>query len=135
VAKRVAAGRWVWLVVILLVSLATSAAPVVLAQRAQWAGRVDVSPPAESGVLDVGIGTAVQAVRGRVVGRIGDVLRFETATREMLVRPPSDFSAPLDACIQVAGQTPLGPVFQADKASLVPPDERAQACPPSPPDA
>jgi hypothetical protein len=57
------------------------------------------------------------------------MLQVQTTTRQVVVHAPPGFSAPLDACIQVSGQVPLGSVFEAEQASLVPADERAAACP------
>ena len=82
-----------------------------------------------TGAVEVEIDSAMQAVRGQVTGQSGDLLQVRTATRQVLVRPPAGFSPPLGACIQVSGQVPLGPVFEAEQASLVPAEERASACP------
>lgn len=80
-------------------------------------------------VVDVEIDSAIQALRGRVVDESGDLLEVETSSRDVLVRAPPGFSAPLGACIQVTGQVPLGPIFEAEQASLVPAEDRAAACP------
>jgi hypothetical protein len=90
-------------------------------------GRAETDDQASSGAVQ--IDSAIQALRGQVVGQTGDLLEVQTASREVLVHPPTGFSAPLGACIQVSGQVPLGPVFEAEQASLVPAEERAAACP------
>jgi hypothetical protein len=82
-----------------------------------------------SGIVDVEIDSAIQALRGRVVGQTGDLLQVQTTTRQVLVHPPPGFSATLGACIQVSGQVPLGPILGAEQASLVPAEDRAAACP------
>jgi hypothetical protein len=114
-----------------LLGVVMTAAPGARAQGEEQVGSIDVSAP-ESGVLDVQIGTAIEALRGRVVGQSGEILRLETTTREILVRAPAGFSAPLGACIQVSGEVSLSPVFKAEQVSLVPPEERASSCPPEP---
>ena len=93
-------------------------------------GRAETDDPANSNrVVDVEIDSAIQSLRGQVVGHSGELLQVQTTTREVLVHPPAGFSAPLGACIQVSGQVPLGPVFEAEQASLVPAEDRAAACP------
>ena len=105
---------------VLVVVLLTAAAP----------GRAETDDPANSnGVVDVEIDSAIQALRGQVVSQTGDLLQVQTTTRQVSVRPPAGFSAPLGACIQVSGQVPLGPIFEAEQASLVPTEDRAAACP------
>jgi hypothetical protein len=90
-------------------------------------GRAETDEQARSGVVE--IDSAIQALRGHIVGQSGDLLQVQTATRQVLVHAPFGFSAPVGACIQVSGQVPLGPVFEAEQASLVPAEERAAACP------
>ena len=79
--------------------------------------------------VDVELDSAIQALRGRLVGQSGEAVLVQTTTRDVLVHLPPGFSAPIGACIQVAGQVPLGPVFEAEQASLVPAEDRAAACP------
>jgi hypothetical protein len=86
-------------------------------------------PMSTGAAVDVEIDSAIQAVRGRIVDETGDMLQVQTTTRQVIVRAPPGFSAPLGACIQVAGPVPLGPVFEAERASLVPAEDRAAACP------
>jgi hypothetical protein len=93
-------------------------APTVLAESDASDSRVQLDPE---------IGTAMQALRGRVVSQSGDTLELETPTRRVVVHVTTPF--PVGACIQVAGQVPLGPVFEAEQASLVPPEDRSPACP------
>jgi hypothetical protein len=103
-----------------VVGLVVSLAPTVLAE----------SDTPDAGVLlDPEIGTAMQALRGRVIAESGDSFELQTTSRQLMVHVPGGFSAPLGACIQVSGQVPLGPVFEAEQASLVPPEDRAAACP------
>jgi hypothetical protein len=109
-----------------LVGLVLGLTAGVLAESDDQVGSIGVSEaPDPGGRPDVEIGTAIQALRGRVVGQSGDLLELQTPSRQVLVHPPAGFSAPLGACIQVVGQVPLGPVFEADQASPAPPE----ACP------
>ena len=110
----------------LAVGLVIGATLTVLAEGDTQPASIDVSAsPGPGGVLEPELGTAIQALRGRVTGQSGEVLVVQTATREILVDPPSGFSAPVGACIQVQGEVPRGQVFQANTASLAPPE----ACP------
>jgi hypothetical protein len=103
-------------------------AGVLLAAAAP--GRAETDDPANSNrVVDVEIDSAIQALRGQIVAQGGDLLQVQTTTRQVMVRPPAGFSAPVGACIQVSGPVPLGPVFEAEQASLVSPEDRAAVCP------
>jgi hypothetical protein len=108
-----------WVRVALIGALLFAAAP----------GRAETDDQANGGVISVEIDSAIQALRGRVVDETGDMLQLQTTSRQIMVHAPPGFSAPLGACIQVSGQVPLGPIFEAEQASLVPAEDRPAACP------